>query len=84
MVGGARLDDADRHRTRVLLLDRNHRIIGASDGRGVLSEHIAFEPGGRSSGFTAAEDGSFLAFHATPGYETYRGLGWYGVIVQTP
>jgi hypothetical protein len=22
-----------------------------------------------------------IAFHATPGYETYRGLGWYGVIV---
>jgi len=22
-----------------------------------------------------------VAFHATPGYETYRGLGWYGVIV---
>jgi hypothetical protein len=23
-----------------------------------------------------------VAFHATPGYETYRGLGWYGVIVS--
>jgi hypothetical protein len=21
-----------------------------------------------------------VAFHATPGYETYRGPGWYGVI----
>jgi hypothetical protein len=23
-----------------------------------------------------------VAFHATPGYETYKGLGWYGVIVR--
>jgi len=25
-----------------------------------------------------------VAFHLTPGYETYRGLGWYGVIAQRP
>jgi len=22
-----------------------------------------------------------VAFHATPGYETYKGLGWFGVIL---
>jgi len=22
-----------------------------------------------------------IAFHATPGYETYKGLGWFGVIL---
>jgi hypothetical protein len=22
-----------------------------------------------------------VAYHATPGYETYRGLGWFGVIL---
>ncbi|MBW8860732.1 MAG: chemotaxis protein, partial [Caulobacter sp.] len=27
--------------------------------------------------------GTLVAFHATPGYETYRGLGWYGCLVQT-
>jgi hypothetical protein len=28
--------------------------------------------------------GRLIAFHLTPGYETYRGLGWYGVIEQLP
>jgi hypothetical protein len=23
-----------------------------------------------------------MPFHATPGYEAYRGLGWFGVIVS--
>ena len=27
-------------------------------------------------------DGRTAAFHLTPGYETYAGLGWYGAIVQ--
>jgi hypothetical protein len=26
--------------------------------------------------------GAQVAFHITPGYETYKGLGWYGVIVR--
>jgi hypothetical protein len=30
------------------------------------------------------ETGSLIGFALTPGYETYRGLGWYGVIIQEP
>jgi len=29
-----------------------------------------------------ARSGTVTAFHRTPGYETYAGLGWWGVIVQ--
>jgi hypothetical protein len=25
-----------------------------------------------------------IGFCLTPGYETYQGLGWYGVLVQGP
>ncbi len=25
-----------------------------------------------------------VGFALTPGYETYKGLGWYGVILQAP
>ena len=42
------------------------------------------DAGGRSSGYYVAADQSTVAFHATPGYETYRGLGWYGVIKRKP
>ena len=29
-----------------------------------------------------AAEGATVGFHRTPGYETYVGLGWYGVLVQ--
>lgn len=81
VVRGVRLDDKDRARARVLLVDGGHRVIAASDGRGILSERIAFDPGRERAGVVARPNGGLLAFSATPGYETYAGLGWYGVIV---
>lgn len=44
----------------------------------------ALRPGirDRSSGFVSHPDGTTVAFHATSGYETYRGLGWYDVTAK--
>ena len=81
IVQGVRLADHEKARTRVLLVDRQRRVIAASDGRGILSERIVFDPNGRASGCDALGGGT-VAFHHTPGYETYAGLGWYGVIVE--
>ena len=36
---------------------------------------------GQRSGFYHDRSGALIAFHATPGYETYKGLGWFGVII---
>jgi hypothetical protein len=82
IVEGVRIDPARRDRTRVLIVDHDRRVIAASDGVGILSERIAFDPRGRVSGFDVDASGRSTAFHLTPGYETYRGLGWYGVIVE--
>ena len=82
MVQGVRIAAEDRARTRVLLVDAGRRVLAASDGRGVLAETLAFDPGARESGTVRDAAGTVTAFHRTPGYETYRGLGWYGVIVQ--
>lgn len=82
IVEGIRLADHERDRVRVLLVDRQRRVIAASDGVGVLTERVPFEPHGRASGTGTLPDGAFVAFHATPGYETYNGLGWYGVLVE--
>jgi hypothetical protein len=83
IVEGVRVAQEDRARTRVLLVDAQRRVLAASDQEGVLRETLAFEPNGRVSGVErTAHDGAAIAFHRTPGYETYRGLGWYGVIVQ--
>ena len=79
IVQGVRVGDSDK--ARVLLVDSNLRVIAASDGQGILSERIAISLNGQRSGFYHDRTGALVAFHATPGYETYRGLGWYGVIV---
>jgi hypothetical protein len=84
IVNGVRLTESERARTRVLLVDANRRVIAANDAQGILSEIIPLDTGGRNSGFYQDGSGRTIAFHATPGYETYRGLGWYGVIVQQP
>jgi hypothetical protein len=82
IVEGVRLSDDEKSRSRVLLVDASHRVIASSDGRGVLSERLPLNAGDRSSGYYSDGKDRLVAFHATPGYETYRGLGWYGVIVQ--
>jgi hypothetical protein len=82
IVTGVRLSDGERQRSRVLLIDENHRIIASSDGSGVLSEKVGLVTNNSPHGFYVSEGGATVAFHATPGYETYRGLGWYGVIIQ--
>lgn len=82
IVEGVRLTDEQKARSRVMLVDAQRRVIASSDGRGVLSETIPLDTQGRASGFYLDASRRLVAFHATPGYETYRGLGWYGVIVQ--
>lgn len=84
IVEGVRVADEDRARTRVLLVDARQRVIAASDGRGVLEETLPLAIAGRDNGADLdPRTGRTVAFHRTPGYETYAGLGWYGVIVQS-
>ncbi|MBO6580531.1 MAG: chemotaxis protein [Thalassospira sp.] len=74
----------ERERTRVMLIDAKNRILAASDDRGVLSETFNLRVDDPARGAYLLEDGSLVAYALTPGYETYQGLGWRGVIVQTP
>ncbi|MDP3547340.1 MAG: methyl-accepting chemotaxis protein [Phreatobacter sp.] len=83
IVEGVRLSEEEAGRSRVMLVDARGRIIASSDGRGVLTETLALDTGGRKAGFGTERDGTTTAFHLTPGYETYGGLGWYGVIQQS-
>src|ERR1700754_107675 len=76
IVQGVRVGDADK--ARVLLVDSHFRVIAASDGKGLLTEQIQLSLDGKCCGFYQDRSGGLVAFHATPGYETYRGLGWFG------
>jgi hypothetical protein len=83
VIDGVRLSPAEAARSRVLLLDAAGRVLAASDRRGVLEERVALGAApGQASGCRQEPGGRVVAFHRTPGYETYRGLGWCGAILQ--
>ena len=82
VVGALNFNDEERARTRVMLIDSKNRIIAASDGQGVLSEQMKLEVKDPKRGSYLLADGALVAYALTPGYETYQGLGWRGVIVQ--
>ena len=84
IVEGIRLGGETHQRTRILLLDARCRVLAASDRAGLLQETVRLETAGKPSGTCREADGRLVAFHRTPGYETYRGLGWYGAIIQHP
>ncbi|HKS69096.1 MAG TPA: cache domain-containing protein, partial [Ktedonobacterales bacterium] len=79
VVGGVGLSDEEKQHARVLLLDGASRVIAASDGVGVLTEVYDLKAASVARGFYVDGD-RLVAYALTPGYETYRGLGWSGVI----
>lgn len=81
VVDGVRLTDEERARSRVLLLDRSGKILASSDRRGELEESFRLPADATSMGSYATEQVT-VGYALTPGYETYRGLGWYGAITQ--
>ncbi|WP_426030136.1 methyl-accepting chemotaxis protein [Caulobacter sp. DWP3-1-3b2] len=82
IVDGVRLTDDERARSRVMLLDQNHRVLASSDGKGVLEETFKLDTTSGDMG-SYAEGARTVGYALTPGYETYRGMGWYGCLVQT-
>jgi hypothetical protein len=83
VVDGVRLTEAERPRSRVMLLDREHRVLADSRQSGALSETFTLRDNGQAAGSYEMPDGTVVAFARTPGYETYQGLGWLGCIVQS-
>ncbi|VVE47339.1 Biofilm dispersion protein BdlA [Pandoraea morbifera] len=91
VVQGVPLLPHERAVTRCLLLDAEHRVLASSDGEGVLLERFDLRrqsgttgANAASSGFYDAGDDGMIGYALTPGYETYEGLGWYGVVQQRP
>ena len=70
----------ERDRSRCLLIDAHHRVLAASDGRGILTEHRHDIPTDVTRGYVVNPAGDLIGHALTPGYETYQGLGWRGVV----
>jgi hypothetical protein len=81
VVDGVRLTADEKARSRVMLLDKAGRVLAASDGQGILSETFPVQGLGADMG-SYAKDDLTVGYAATPGYETYQGLGWFGCITQ--
>jgi hypothetical protein len=65
-----------------MLIDARGRVIATSDRACTLDETLPLAHQGQTSGAYRDAQGRTVAFHRTPGYETYRGLGWYGALIQ--
>ncbi|PLZ03525.1 chemotaxis protein [Burkholderia sp. WAC0059] len=80
---GVRLSSEEWANTRCMLIDSQHRVIASSDNEGVFRQVVPLKlqdgGAGRATGYYRDDD-ALVAYALTPGYETYRGMGWYGVI----
>jgi hypothetical protein len=79
VVTGVGLEEEEKAVARVMILDANSRVIAASNGTGILSEKYPLDRSKGDRGFYFTDE-KLIAYSLTPGYETYKGLGWYGVI----
>ncbi len=84
IIDSMRIEAEERDKTRAMLLDSRFRVIASTGGRGVLTETFPLRTEGRRSGNYMDEQGNTVGFSLTPGFETYKGLGWYGVVTQEP
>ena len=73
VVENVRLTEQERPVTRCLLIDQNHPDH---------AETFPLDTGRNDAGSVVDDKGCIVGYALTPGYETYRGLGWYGVVVQ--
>lgn len=83
VVKGVRLNEDERSRSRVMIVDASHRIIASSDTQDHLGECIELRTkAAQQSGYSTLSNNHIQGYSMTPGFETYPGMGWLGVIEQ--
>jgi hypothetical protein len=78
IVKGVGLTESEKATTRVLILDKDHRVLAASDDTGLLEE--IFPLNTEAAARFYVEGRTLTGYAQTPGYQSYKGLGWYGVV----
>lgn len=78
IVQGVPLSEEEASLTRVMLLNASHRVIASSTGHRDNETYPL--KADADYGFYRDPAGRLVCYGLTPGYETYRGLGWYGCI----
>ena len=77
IVEGISLTAEERETSTVMLLDSKCRVIASTDP-GAFGRTYPLKA--TAEWGHAVGDNRIIAWGLTPGYETYRGLGWYGCI----
>lgn len=74
-------NEADKARSRVLLLDAQHHILADTEGAHTTGQNYALTTNGQTKGSYYA-NGNLIAYARTIGYQEYNGLGWWAAIIQ--
>jgi hypothetical protein len=82
VVNNVRLSDEERARTRCMIVDASGRVIADSGTASQERMRFGLPANKGDTGTYRAEDGALVGYALTPGYETYRGMGWFGVVEQ--
>jgi hypothetical protein len=82
VVNSVRLTDEERARTRCMIVDAGGRVIADSKEASGDATRFELPPNRENTGNYRTGSASLVGYALTPGYETYRGMGWYGVIEQ--
>jgi dihydroxyacetone kinase DhaKLM complex PTS-EIIA-like component DhaM len=84
VLENVRLSSDERARTRCMIVDATGRIIADSGGQTEGTKRYELLAGSSNIGGYRTPEGSFVGYALTPGYESYQGMGWFGVIQQAP
>ncbi|WP_417806154.1 methyl-accepting chemotaxis protein [Thalassospira lucentensis] len=84
VVHSINLPPEELERTTILIVDRDNKVIASSDKKIKNGEALSLRLNGAEKGSYLLDDDSIVAYALTPGFETYKGLGWRGVIIQKP
>ena len=84
VLDNVRLSSEERSRTRCMIVDTNGLVIADSGQTSRDTKRYELRKGGTDTGAYRTAEGSFVGYALTPGYESYRGMGWFGVIEQRP
>ncbi|WP_301782001.1 methyl-accepting chemotaxis protein [Caballeronia sp. SEWSISQ10-4 2] len=84
VLDNVRLSNAERPRTRCMIVDANGQVIADSGQTSRDTKRYDLRKGSTDTGVYRTAEGSFVGYALTPGYESYLGMGWFGVIEQKP
>jgi hypothetical protein len=82
VLDSVRLSNEERSRTRRMIVDAKGRVIADSEQSSGETKRYELQKGSADTGAYRTAEGSFVGYALTTGYESYEGMGWYGVIEQ--